>query len=121
MKGKIALNGMEFHSYHGVYDFEREKGSVFQVDVAFELDLERPAATDNIQDTLDYVAVYELIAREMETPVNLLEHLAAKITQRLLDSFPQAEQVELRVAKSAPPVGGTCKESAVTLVRSRQV
>lgn len=120
MKGKIALKGMEFHSYHGVYDYEREKGNIFHIDVAFEMDIERAAKSDQIADTLDYVSVYREIAGVMEKPVNLLEHLAFKITEELMMKFPQADVVEITVSKEAPPVGGICKESVVTLSRSRR-
>ncbi len=119
MEGKIALKGMEFHSYHGVYDYEKEKGNIFHIDVAFQLDISKAAQSDSIEDTLDYVAVYRVISEVMEKPVNLLEHLAYMLTQRLLSEFSQADTVEITVSKEAPPVGGICRESVVTLSRSR--
>lgn len=119
MKGTIALNGMEFHSFHGVYDYEKEVGNNFRIDVAFEVDLEKAATSDDIADTLDYVVVYEEIAAVMDKPVNLLERLAYQITEQLMVRFPQALSVEILIAKEAPPVGGICKESVVTLRRER--
>lgn len=119
MVGKIALKGMEFHSYHGVYDYEREKGNIFHIDVTFTLDISKPAKSDQIEDTLDYVAVYRVISEVMEKPVNLLEHLAYQLTERLLREFQQADAIEMTVSKDAPPVGGICRESVVTLNRSR--
>ena len=112
---------MEFHSFHGVYDYEREKGNNFRIDVEFEVDLEKAATSDNIEDTLDYVVVYEEIAAVMDKPVSLLERLAHQITEKLMARFPQALSVEISIAKEAPPVGGICKESMVTLRRDRQV
>ena len=119
MKGKIALSGMEFHSFHGVYDYEKEKGNNFRIDVAFEVDMEKAATSDDIADTLDYVKVYQEIATVMDKPVNLLEHLAYQLTEKLMVRFPQALSVEISVSKEAPPVGGICKESVVTLRRER--
>ncbi len=33
MTGKVALEGLEFHAYHGVYPHERSSGNKFEVDV----------------------------------------------------------------------------------------
>lgn len=110
---------MEFHSFHGVYDYEKEKGNNFRIDVEFDVDLEAAAKSDNIANTLDYVVVYKEIAAVMDKPVNLLERLAYQITEKLMARFPQALSVEILVAKDTPPVGGICKESVVTLRRER--
>lgn len=68
MKGKIALRGMLFHSFHGVHQFERERGNDFRIDLVFEADLSRAAMSDNLSDTLDYEEVYRVVSDVMQTP-----------------------------------------------------
>jgi len=36
MRGKVALEGLEFHAYHGVYPHERSSGNKFEVDIMVE-------------------------------------------------------------------------------------
>lgn len=119
MKGTISLKGMSFQAFHGVHAFEKAQGNAFSIDLAFVVDIELPAKSDNLQDTLDYEAVYREVAEIMQSPVNLLEHLAYKISSRLLERFAMAESVEITVSKKSPPLEGLCEESAVKLVLSR--
>lgn len=119
MKGKIALRGMLFHSFHGVHQFERERGNDFRIDLVFEADLSRAAMSDNLSDTLDYEEVYRVVSDVMQTPVNLLEHLAYKISEALLQRFAVVDTVEVVAAKLSPPLDGQCEESSVSLVRHR--
>jgi len=119
MKGTISLKGMSFHAFHGVHAFEKAQGNTFSIDLTFEVDIEKPVKSDNLEDTLDYEAVYREVAEVMQTPVNLLEHLAYKISNRLLARFGMAESVEITVSKKNPPLEGLCEESAVSLVLRR--
>lgn len=115
MMGLIEINGMEFFAYHGCYDTERVVGNKFLVDVTLETDCTLPAQSDNIQDALNYVAVYEVIAREMMITSHLLEHVARRILDAISATFPQVQHITLKVAKLNPPLGGKITSTSVTL------
>lgn len=119
MLGKIALKGMVFHSFHGVHSFERERGNDFRIDLIFQTDISKAAKSDKLADTLDYEEVYQIVSEIMEVPVNLLEHLAFKISEKLFEEYKQVQILELTVAKILPPLEGRCEESSVSLVRHR--
>ena len=119
MNGKIALKGLVFHSFHGVHGFEREKGNEFRVDLVFETDISKASVSDRLADTLDYEEVYEIVAEIMQVPVNLLEHVAHRISESLMGRYPAIISMETTVAKKFPPLPGHCDESSVTLVSSR--
>jgi dihydroneopterin aldolase len=55
----------------------------------------------------------------MEQPSQLLEHVAWRIAQALLERFPSVERVEIRVSKENPPMGADGREIGVeaTFVR----
>ena len=63
--GKIELEGMEFKAYHGCLEQEKIRGNSFTVDFQGELDLSAAAASDNLNDTLNYADIYEIVAEEM--------------------------------------------------------
>ena len=110
----IELVGMEFHAFHGCLEEERREGNTFMVDFRGKADLKKAAKSDNLEDTIDYSKVYEIVAAEMAKPSNLLENVAA----RIVDAVNRAELgfwfVQVRVSKKNPPVGGICSWSRVT-------
>ncbi|CAD5255263.1 MAG: dihydroneopterin aldolase [Imperialibacter sp.] len=119
MQGKIALKGLMFHSFHGVHSFERERGNDFRIDLVFQTDISKAALSDKLADTLDYEEVYQIVAEIMEVPVNLLEHLAYKISEKLFEEYTEVKILDITVAKILPPLEGRCEESSVSLVRHR--
>ena len=107
---------MEFYAYHGCLESERREGNRFRVDFAYDYDMRNAARTDDLREAIDYSAIYELIRAEMETPANLLEHLASRILHKITDLFPRIEYAELTVTKYNPPLPGQVESSSVTVV-----
>ena len=89
----IYLKEARFHAYHGVFPQEQTVGMV--------------------EVTLDYGALYRLIEREMAVPSQLLEHVAGRIANAVLETFPQVTSLDLTVTKLNPPIGGDCKGAGV--------
>ena len=113
--GKIELEGMEFHAYHGCFEEEKTAGNLFVVDFTGEIDMAAAVETDALADTADYGAVYSVIKREMSSPSDLLEHVAGRIVKAIESEIPAFTRFSVRVSKSNPPVGGVCAWSRVTL------
>ena len=97
---------MRFHAYHGVLEHEKRDGNDFLVTVSFMLDTERAAATDMLEDTLNYQEVYDTVCREMAVRSDLIEHVAQRIFDRLEQEFPQISELEVVLQKCNPPLGG---------------
>ena len=115
MKGKLELRGMKFHAFHGCLDFEREKGGEYLVDFEAELEVDKAALSDSLEDTIDYSAIYSLISKEMEQPSNLIENLAARIFKSLEAAFPSLEHFSISLSKLKPPVGGELDRAVIHL------
>ena len=80
----IALTGLRARGRHGVYDFERDQGQDFVVDVVLELDLAPAASSDDVADTVHYGELADrLVAMVAGEPVNLIETLADRLARRL--------------------------------------
>ena len=111
----MELSGMEFHAYHGCLEQERREGNLFVVDFKGLYAIQRPVGTDDLKDAADYSAIYAVIAREMEVPSNLLEHVAQRIADAIYAEFtPHFFQIKVTVSKRNPPVGGTCAWSRIS-------
>src|SRR5688572_20575505 len=99
MAGKIILEGLEFHAYHGVYPHERDSGNWFEVDIAVETDFSKAAESDEISGTVDYETLFAIIKAEMEKPSKLLETVAGQIVNEILKSLSTVQWVEVKIAK----------------------
>ncbi|MCD8185308.1 MAG: dihydroneopterin aldolase [Rikenellaceae bacterium] len=115
--GAIELEEMEFYAFHGCYELEKKVGNHFRVSLRMEADLDLPALSDRVQDSVNYVEAYQIVAAEMANPSNILEHVAARILEAVYDRFPQLKRVTVKVSKLAPPVGGPVGKTLVELTR----
>ena len=117
--GIIELEGMEFKAYHGCLPQEKVRGNNFIVDFRGELDLSAAIESDNLEDTLNYADIYDIVSEEMSIPSELLENVAGRIVKSIAARFPQLESFSIRVSKSKPPVDGIVQWSRVTLFHKR--
>jgi dihydroneopterin aldolase len=117
---RIVLTGLRARGRHGVFDFEREQGQDFLVDVTLELDLGRAAASDDVADTVHYGVLAEgLVAVVTGEPVNLIETLADRLAQVCL-ADPRVTAAEVTVHKPQAPIPHDFADVAVTLRRQRR-
>ena len=114
----VSLKGLRFHANHGVLPQERVVGGDYMVSVAVDYDFSKALATDDVKDTLNYAELYQIINKEMQTPSCLLEHVAGRIGESILEAYPQALSVEIEITKQNPPMGAYC-DGATVLLRVR--
>jgi 7,8-dihydroneopterin aldolase/epimerase/oxygenase len=117
---RIALTGLRVPGRHGVYDFEREQGQDFVVDVVLEIDTRQAAASDDLADTVNYgdlaTGLADVVGGE---PVNLLETLAARLAEVCL-ADQRVVAAEVTVHKPQAPIPLTFHDVSVTIRRDRQ-
>ena len=115
MKTTIKLTDILFYAYHGVLEQETKVGNNYVVNITMTADLLKACESDNVDDTISYALVYDLIKMEMETPSKLLEHAAMRIYKTIRDSFPQITNLEVRLAKKNPPICGEVKSAEIII------
>ena len=108
----ISLVNLRFRAFHGVLPQERCVGGDFTVTLRIGYDVSRAMASDDLACTLNYAAVYDVVAREMAIPSRLIEHVAGRIAATLIDSFPAILSIDLVLRKDNPPVVGMDGEGA---------
>lgn len=117
---KIILNQLEFYGYHGLFPEENKLGQRFIVDAELILPLQTAGETDDVNDSVDYGAAYELIRDIVEgEPKNLIEALAETISQALMENFSMIQACMIRVIKPDPPIRGNYKSVAVEIYREK--
>lgn len=120
MNDHISLVGIEAKGFHGVYPNERRDGQIFIVDAILQINLDPAANTDELLLTVNYADVAKDIATEIEgEPVDLIETLALRIIEKILQKYELVDSVAVTVHKPLADVGVKIKDIAVTLERYR--
>ena len=109
----ICLHEVRFYAFHGVMPQERSVGGEFLVSVKVGYPLEKAMISDDVADTLNYAALYELVKKEMMQPSSLLEHVMGRIVEAIEKAFPKVASVEVKIKKVNPPMGSDCKGAEV--------
>ncbi len=103
------MTNIVFYAHHGVLKEEHTVGAKYEVDAELLFDFTDAAQNDDISKTVDYGAVYRKIRDALtQKKYFLIESVAYKIAQGLLDDFPLLDKVSIKVRKRNPPVDGIC-------------
>jgi len=119
MSDSIILTGLRVKAHHGVYDFERENGQDFVIDVTVWLDLRTAAASDDVSRTIHYGELAnEVTAAAQHNPVDLIETVAERIAAVVL-LHEAAERVQVTLHKPQAPIEVPFTDVAVRIERTR--
>lgn len=120
MADRIELKGLECFGHHGVFDFEKEQGQPFIVDVTCWMDFSAAGASDDLSDTVDYGELALLVADIVEGPArDLIETVATEAADALMARFAELHAVEVSIHKPKAPIPRTFADVAVIARRSR--
>jgi dihydroneopterin aldolase len=118
---EIVLNGLTFFGTHGVNPEETELGQRFGVDVSLWVDMSDAVASDRLEDTVSYSAIYKLIRKEVEgKPSRLLEHLAGRLVEAILAHDQRIEKARVKVTKLNPPLRGSITGQVGVVMERKQ-
>lgn len=113
----VFIEDLRIETVIGIYDWERTIRQVVALDLELGFDNRKPAATDRIEDTLDYKAVSKrLIAFVEASSFQLVETLAERCAQIVLDEFDVAW---LRLKLSKPGAVRGARAVGVAIERRR--
>ncbi|KAI3848713.1 hypothetical protein MKX03_025087 [Papaver bracteatum] len=121
LKGdKLILRGLMFQGYHGVLPEEKTLGQKFVIDIDAWVDLREAGKSDNINDSVSYVDIYNIAKDVMEGPgYNLLESVAHLIATRTLQRFSQISTVRVKLGKPHVSIQGPIDYLGVEIFRFR--
>nr|WP_206441444.1 dihydroneopterin aldolase [Streptomyces boncukensis] len=113
------MRGLTARGHHGVFEWEREKGQTFVVDLDLGVDTRAAAAGDDLARTVHYGVVAEEVAAVVAgDPVDLIETLAQRIADTCL-AHEAVQDVEVVVHKPDAPIAVPFDDVTITIKRSR--
>jgi len=84
----IFLHEMKVEAIVGIWDWERQIRQTVSIDLEMGADIARAAATDSIEDTLNYKAVAKAVQQFVtDSRFQLVETMAEKIAEMILGDF----------------------------------
>jgi dihydroneopterin aldolase len=118
MSDRIQLSRIHAFGYHGVFEHEAVNGQDFYVDLDLTLDLSRASVSDDLNDTIDYGALTNVVVDEIKGErVQLIERLAGRIADRIKAGHPEIQSIAVTVHKPSAPVSASVADIAVTITR----
>ncbi len=108
---------MEFRALHGCYDLEQKVGNRYTVELEVTTELGDLAECDDVTRAVNYLVVYEIVAKQMKVTCRTIEAAAVNIITAVKAAFPQIAEVSCTVAKLAPPLGGKLRSVSVTITQ----
>jgi len=99
MKDIIYIKDLRVKTIIGIFDWERKVKQEVSIDMEFPFDCKKAAATDSIEDTIDYKAICKGVIKFVEeSSFQLQESLAEGIAALVKDEY-NLESIKLRVSK----------------------
>jgi len=112
---KVFIENLTVETVIGIYDWEREIRQAVSLDLEMDFDIVAAAASDRIEDTLDYKAVSKRLIQFIEqSQFQLVETLAERCAAIVLAEFP-VQRLTLKLSKP----GAVRGSSAVGVVIER--
>jgi len=118
--GIIKVENIRTYAHHGCLKEETVIGSDYRVDLKVKGDLAKPAKTDDLIDTVDYVFLNKVVREEMSKPSKLLETVAQRILNRIFNEDKMVEKATIAVSKINPPIGGDVEKVTITMTQKRK-
>ncbi len=119
MNYTVKLDKMYFRANHGLYDFEKEQGNDFFLNVEVKLILPCTHVFANIEHTTNYEIIAAVCKKHMAGTYDLMEQVAHIIALDLFQVLPLAGIITVEITKSKPPMDLDCAGSVVKLEVNR--
>jgi dihydroneopterin aldolase len=114
----VYISDLRIETVIGIYDWEREIRQIVSIDLEMAADNRKAAATESIEDALNYKAVAKRLIQFVEdSQFQLVETLAERIAEIVLDEFG-VDWLRLRLGKPGAVTGS--REVGVIIERGER-
>jgi len=96
----IYIEGLRIDCKIGVHNWEKVQNQPIILDIKLYQSIQAAALSDDLNETLDYFTLSQQIETLcQQTVYNLIETLAEKICQHILNNYPSVQIVQLKLNK----------------------
>lgn len=99
----ISVTDLHLKGGHGMYEEELILQNDFLLNVELQY-IPGEELIESINDTINYVRVYEILKQEFDVPAKLLETLVMRMASRIKSEFQQVKNISIHIKKLHPPI-----------------
>ncbi len=115
---KVLIEGLRVNAVIGVFEWERQIEQPVLIDLVMSVDTRAAALSDDIQDAVNYALVAEQAAELTKSlKSQLLETLANKMAEMILNNFSTVQTVQVKVKKPLAVKGA--QAVGIEIIRER--
>ena len=111
--GLITVEGIRVFAHHGHLPEEAVLGGHFIINVWVKADTDEVEKTDDLNDTVDYVKIIEIVKQQMAIRADMIEVPAKRIVDAILP-LHKVQKVTVEVEKIQPPIDASFDKISVT-------
>lgn len=111
----IHLKNVQLYGKHGLFPGEQLTGGMFTLNI--DCRFEHASTVTQLEETVDYESVYQLVRKKFEEPYALLETLAAELAAEIYKGFPFLSEISVNIIKQKPPIGALNGSTGVTFTK----
>lgn len=115
MTNTINIEGIKLYAFHGCLEEEAKIGGNYIVDVYMVTDFSDAAKSDDLTQTIDYCAIYEICKKEMAIRSKLIEQVCDRIFTSIRHQFKTISHLHVKVTKLLPPMNGDVEKVSVEM------
>lgn len=118
----IRIDGLTVYAHHGAFLKERVAGQEFVIYADLGTRISKAAKDDDLEKTIDYGKVCEMIADFMTSNrYNLIETCAERLADHLLRSIRGLSEITLEIHKPSAPISTPFDDVSVCITRKKHV
>ena len=116
----IRIKNLKIPARHGVYEFEKEKDGIFELDINLYLPLLKAGKSDRLEDTINYEDIISTVTKAFTVKqYALVEAAAQSVCDRLLNDF-KIDKITIRIRKPHAPIDADFETVEVQLNRKNE-
>lgn len=117
--GTIIVRDITTYSYHGCLPSEKKIGGVYKTTLWIQGDFSESEIKDDLNKTIDYEEVSELVVSEMNKSSDLIENVGRRIIDNMMVNFPNIEKLKVKVVKIKPPINADVPQVEYIIKKKR--
>lgn len=102
--GIVSVQGIKVRAFHGCIDEEALVGGEFTINVNVTAPFKAAYTTDKLENAIDYVAISEIVIKEMAIREKLIETVAYRIIIAIEKVYTWASEIDVTIIKHRAPI-----------------
>ena len=117
---EIRIENLKVFAHHGVLQSEKKEGQYFYINAVAQLPLGKAGRTDDLNDTVSYAELCEVMVKEMQAKsYDLIEAAARNLIVRILTDYRMIKRITIEIRKPDAPINASFDSVSVKMSRAR--